>query len=128
MCSNKKEDLNRNVFNMITGINEKKTLMKHISCECKCKFDGRKRNSDQWWNNNKCRCECKKRHICEKDHIWNPATCSCENGKYLASIMDDSTITCDEIIESYNEGTEPIPTNFHGKKTNVNFFIYLHFY
>ena len=27
-------------------------------------------------------------------------TCSCENGKYLASIMDDSAITCDEIIGS----------------------------
>ena len=26
---------------MITGINELKTLTKHISCECKCKFDGR---------------------------------------------------------------------------------------
>ena len=25
---------------MITGINELKTLAKHISCECKCKFDG----------------------------------------------------------------------------------------
>ena len=36
---------------MITGINESKTLTKHISCECKCKFDGRKCNLDQWWNN-----------------------------------------------------------------------------
>ena len=26
--------------------NEWKTLPKHISCECKCKFDGRKCNSD----------------------------------------------------------------------------------
>ena len=26
--------------------------------------------------------------ICEKDYVWNPATCSCENGKYLASILD----------------------------------------
>ena len=26
-------------FNMITGINGLKTLTKHISCECKCKFD-----------------------------------------------------------------------------------------
>ena len=25
---------------MITWINESKTLTKHISCECKCKFDG----------------------------------------------------------------------------------------
>ena len=37
------------VFNMITGINESKTLTKDISCECKCKFDGRKCNSNQWW-------------------------------------------------------------------------------
>ena len=32
---------------MITGINELKTLTKHISCECKCKFDERKWNSDE---------------------------------------------------------------------------------
>ena len=32
---------------MITGINESETLTKHISCERKCKLDGRKCNSDQ---------------------------------------------------------------------------------
>ena len=35
---------------MITGENESNFLTKDISCECKCKFDGRKCNSDQWWN------------------------------------------------------------------------------
>ena len=45
---NKTEDLNLNVFNMITGINESKTLIKHLSCECKCKFDGTKFKSNQW--------------------------------------------------------------------------------
>ena len=69
------------------------------------KFDGKKCNSDQLLNNHKCQCECKKRNVCEKDCIWNPSTCSCENGKNLASIMDDSAITCDEVIESYNEET-----------------------
>ena len=49
---NKTEDLG--VFNMITGINESKTLTKHVSCQCKCKFDRRKCNSKQWWNNSKC--------------------------------------------------------------------------
>ena len=39
---NKTVDLNLSVFNMITGINESKTLTKHISCECKCKCDRRK--------------------------------------------------------------------------------------
>ena len=41
--ANKTEDLNLSVFNMIMGINESQTLTNHISCECKCKFDGRKR-------------------------------------------------------------------------------------
>ena len=31
-------------------------------------------------------------------NIWNSATCSCKNGKYLASINDDSVVTCDETI------------------------------
>ena len=51
---NKTEDLNLSVFNMITRINQSKALTKHISCECKCSFDGRKCNSGQWWNNDKC--------------------------------------------------------------------------
>ena len=57
---NKTEDLNLSVFNMITGINESRILTKDISCECKCRFDGKNFNSNQWWNNNKCLCECKK--------------------------------------------------------------------
>ena len=51
---------------MITGINELRTLTKHISCKCKCKFDRRKCNSDQRWNNDKCGCVCKRRHVCKK--------------------------------------------------------------
>ena len=67
--ANKTEDLNLSVFNMITGTNESKTLTKHISCECKFKFDGTKCNSNQWWNNDKCRFECKKHHICVKGFL-----------------------------------------------------------
>ena len=39
---------------MITENNESKILTKDKSCECKCKFDGTKCNSDQKWNNDKC--------------------------------------------------------------------------
>ena len=44
------EDVNLKVFNVINWINESNTLVKHISCE----FDGRKCNSRQKWNNDKC--------------------------------------------------------------------------
>ena len=87
------------VFNMITGINGSNTLTNHISSECKRKFDEIKYRSNQWWNNDTCRCECKNHHICEKYYDWNPATCNYENRKYLASIMDDSMVICNEVLE-----------------------------
>ena len=101
----KTEDLNLSVFNMITRINESKTSTKRTSCECECGFGGRQCNSDQWWNNGNCRCECKKRHVCERLCLK-----SCENGKYLESFLDNSTIVCDEVKELYNE-----ETNFNEK-------------
>ena len=73
--TNKTHDLNLSVFNIFMGINELKTLAKHISCECKCKFDG--------WKCNRCE---------RRTHLAN-------NGKYLASIIDNSVIKCDEIID-----------------------------
>ena len=122
---------------MITVINESKTLTEHISCECKCKFDGAKWKPNKWWNNDvcvcgiaKCWCECKKYHICEKDYGWNPAICNCENGKYLASIMDDLVIKCDEVIKLYDEEIKTIPTNFNEKNITCktqNFYILLIF-
>ena len=39
----------------------------------------------------------KKIHVCEKDYVWNAATCRYENGKCLASTNDK--IICDEIID-----------------------------
>ena len=64
----KTADLGLHIFSIITGINESKTLAKHLSCKCECKFNGKKRNSNQKWNNNKCWHECKilKKHACEK--------------------------------------------------------------
>ena len=52
--SNKTEDLDLSVFNIITGTNESKALTKQLSCECKCKFNGRIYNSNGKWNNSKC--------------------------------------------------------------------------
>ena len=45
----------------------------------------------------------KDRHIHEKDYVSNPATCNCENVKYIGSIMGDSVIMHDEI--TYSEET-----------------------
>ena len=78
-------DINLKVFNVIRGINKLKILWKHISFECRCKW-----NSKQKGNNDKYQCECKKRiSVWEEDYAWNPSTSAweydkkCEIGEYL---------------------------------------------
>ena len=101
---NKKEDLNLRVF-------QNGYMNKWI--EYKCKLNETKCNSNQWWNNDKCRYKYKKHHICKKEYVCYPSICICE--KYLASIMDDSAIIWDEIIVSHDEEIKTIPTNFNKK-------------
>ena len=43
----------------------------------------------------------------KKDYLWNPVTCSCENGHYLLSNIDGSVITCDEITDAKETKTIP---------------------
>ena len=57
------KDVNVNVFNMVTRINEAKTLLKCISCNCKCKI-----NNKTFKSNEKCQSKFKKDHLCEKDY------------------------------------------------------------
>ena len=57
----------------------------------------------------------KKHRVCKEDHIWCPAKFSCKNGKYLASIIDDSVIMHDGIIEE----TKTVPTNFNEKMQTI---------
>ena len=81
-------------------------------------------------NNDKCRFECKnlKEHNSwKKGYTWNPVTCSCENGKYLGSIIDNLVITCDEIKETIKStSTKAFPTKTVPlKNTSTNFYILL---
>ena len=46
------------VPNKTEDLNGSKILTKHISWECKYKFDGRKYKLNQKWNNDKSWCEC----------------------------------------------------------------------
>ena len=46
------------------------------------------------------------KNITYVDYFWNPSTYICENEKYLASIMDDPVIMCDEIVG------KTVPKNF----------------
>ena len=47
----------------ITRIDESKTLRKHVSCGCKCKFDCGKFDRNDKWHNDKCRFQ-------KKSYMW----------------------------------------------------------
>ena len=89
-------------------------MIKHISCDCKCKFDSTTCNFNQKSNNKTCQREL---NYCtsKNDYSWNPSMCICENGKYLKHIADTSVIVHDEIINATDSVsanvTNTTPTN-----------------
>ena len=56
-----RKDINVKELNMLTNKSEAKTMAKHISCDCKCKFNSTTCNANQKWNSKTCQCECKKK-------------------------------------------------------------------
>ena len=85
------------------------------------KLDGTKSTSNQWWSNGKCWREGKKHNIYEQEY---------ENGKYLESIIDDSTIICNEFKDAMRK-QKPFQQVLIKRKLPEKrkiFMFYLHFY
>ena len=83
---------NLNVFNLVSGTNETRSIKWHKTCKCKCRFNSSVCNNEQRWNDDKCRFECKElidKLVCDKEFIWNPSNyeqqCykSCDFNEYL---------------------------------------------
>ena len=75
-----------NVFNMLTWKNESKTLIKHISRNCRSKLGVKKCNINQKWNNDNCQSECKnptQHRVWNENYVWNLSTWACEIEKYF---------------------------------------------
>ena len=82
--SDVKKDLNVKVFNPMSKTNETKFIKWHEKCKCECGLNAIICNNKQGWNENKCRCECKKlidKRIYDKGFICNPSNCECECDK-----------------------------------------------
>ena len=76
---------------MVTGIKKWKTLTKHMNVNVKLM----KQNVSQIKYRITINVDVSvkkysvKNIIYVKNNVWNPATCNCENGEYLASIMNE---------------------------------------
>ena len=98
----------------IDRIKKSETLRKHISCECKFKFDGK--NVIQVNGGVTINVNVIVKHIIyvKKIMIGILVHVTVKDGKYLGSIMDDSAIICDEIIDfketNFNEKNKTCKT------------------
>ena len=110
------KDLNVKVFNLLSITNEARLIKWHKMWICEYRLDAIVCNNKQCWNNDKCRCECKKlidKGVCVKGFLWNPNNfdCECDKlrdiGEYLnykncksrKRLVDKLDDECDENID-----------------------------
>ena len=70
--------MNIKVFNLMSKFNETRDVSRLETCTYKCRLDANVSNDKQSWNNDKCRCKCKKlidKGICDDGFFWNPSIC-----------------------------------------------------
>ena len=78
------KNLNVKAINLLSRTNETRHIKWHETCKYKCTLEASVCNNKQFWNNDKCRCECKElidKGVCDKGFIWNPSNCKCECDK-----------------------------------------------
>ena len=80
------------VSNLVSRTNETRHISWHETCKCKCRLDPSVCNNKQYWNNDKCKWECRElidEGRCHKGFIWHPNNCegecckSCDVREYL---------------------------------------------
>ena len=107
------KNLKVKVFNLMTLANETRLIKSHETCKCICRLNEIIYSNKQRWNNDKCRCECKKlidKGVCDEGFIWSPSNCQCECDKScnINQYLDYSDCKCkkkliDPLIEECTE-------------------------
>ena len=110
------ENINVNVFNLVSRTNETRHVKWHETSKCKCRLDASVCNNKQRWNNDKCRCECKElieKGRCDKGFIWNPSNCECEcdKSRHVGEYLDYENCKCrkklaDKLVEERSENID----------------------
>ena len=72
--------MNIKVFYLMSWTNETRYIEWRKAFSCKCRLDPSVCNDKQYWNNDKCKRECKElvdKGNCDSGFIWNPSICEC---------------------------------------------------
>ena len=114
--SNKTKYLNLHTFNLITGINQSRTLTKHMWFKFECRWDSKKSVVVS--------VKIQKNMVCAKGFICNPSAYSCENSKYVGNFIDEPVFIWDEIRNT----TKTVPTRFISTETALTKWTSTYFY
>ena len=92
-------NLNVKVFNLMSLINETRSIKWYETFKCICRLNKIICNNEQRWNKDKYRCECKElidKIVCDKGFIWNLSNCGCECAKACntSQYLDYSDCKC----------------------------------
>ena len=111
------KDLNVKAFNLMSRTNDTRSIKWHKLCNCICRLNEIICNNKQRWNEDKCRCDCKKlidkKGVYDKSYIWNPSNCECQCDKScnIGQYLDYSDCKCkkkliDPLIEECTENDD----------------------
>ena len=93
------KNINVRVFNLMSGINETRHIIWHETYKCVCRLSAAICNTKQFWNEDKCRYECKElvdSGIWDKGFIWNPSNykCKCDKSCGIGEYLDYKSCAC----------------------------------
>ena len=98
--------------------NETRHISQHETCTYKCRLGASVQNDKQRWNNDKCRCECKKlinKGRCDDGFIWNHSICKweCDKSCDVGENLDYVNCKCKKILidQVFEECTEDVNVN-----------------
>ena len=100
----KVKNRNKEVIDLISGVNETRLLVQHESCQCNGRLNKSVCNSKQKWNHNECWCECKELDdwgSFEKGYMWNPSICHCKCNKAckIDEYLDTKSCSCGKHLD-----------------------------
>ena len=94
------KNVNMQVYNFLTRLNETRNVLWHESCKCICKLNSSVCNNKQIWNDDTCRCDCNEDFTgiinCAKGYMWNLSTCECQCDKWCkqGQYLDHKNSVC----------------------------------
>ena len=96
------KEVNMQVYNFLTMLNETRNVLWHESCKYVCKLNSSICNNKQIWNSDTCRCDCNEDFAgiiswCKSGQYLEHKNCVCKN-KLIGRLIEECTCVINETM------------------------------